>query len=109
MHARQPIFCCRCKSPGEGAMGISARRSFVIAITLGAFAATTALRAQVVRWDGNGSAANQDWGTAANWFPNGVPGSNNDIIIDSTLLNPLPTQMTTSGLSIIAKSITFDN
>jgi len=67
--------------------------------------------AQITRWSGNGSASNQDWGTASNWVTGsspGIPGAANEVWIDNLKLGVLPTQMTTSGLSMTTKAITFD-
>src|SRR3954464_9506914 len=88
----------------------SVHRAFAIAVAVGAAAAVSnPLYAQTKKWDGNGSSANQDWGTATNWDLNPLPGSTSDIVIDTSLLATLPTQMTTSGLTMTVKSITFDN
>lgn len=38
--------------------------------------------AAVKTWDGGG--ADDDWSTAANWKPDGVPGNNDDVILDNT-------------------------
>lgn len=37
-------------------------------------------------WDGNGSAANTSWNTAANWFPDGVPSATDTVYIDNSKL-----------------------
>lgn len=35
-------------------------------------------------WDGNGSAANTSWNTAANWNPDGVPTASDTVYLDNT-------------------------
>jgi autotransporter-associated beta strand protein len=84
-----------------------------LAVLSAAAAATLAVHALPVsaatkRWDGNGSGAQTAWETANNWDTNGVPGSADDIVLDNTFRSPLPTSMTTTGLSMTVKSITFD-
>lgn len=46
---------------------------------LAALAATLPLHAATVSWDGQ---TNETWGTAANWNPDGVPGADDDVIIN---------------------------
>jgi len=66
--------------------------------------AANASHAQVL-WDGGGG--NNNWGTANNWNPNGVPGSGSDVEFDNTFVNPLPATIRLEG-NRDAATVTFD-
>ncbi len=58
------------------------KRSQVTFLFLVAMVVASHVHAAVVKWDGGGG--DDDWGTAANWSPNGVPGNNDDVVLDAT-------------------------
>ncbi len=56
-------------------------------------------------WVGGASGAPNDWGTAANWSPSGVPVSNDDVTIPAT--NSFP--ILTNGQSFTVRSLTVQS
>ena len=57
----------------------------------------------------NGSAGNTNWATWTNWLPQSVPGTGDDVIIDSTYTGSNNPQITTANVLVNSISITGAN
>jgi hypothetical protein len=77
----------RKRSDYVGHEGFFSRRWWRLAVgALPAFAllsASAGARAATITWDGGNSGNGTTWNTANNWNPNGVPGSTDDVVINT--------------------------
>jgi autotransporter-associated beta strand protein len=63
------------------------------------------------KWDGGTSGTGTNWGTAADWNPDAVPGGTDSLTLDNTFVATLPSAMnlTAQSLSIQAININTNN
>jgi autotransporter-associated beta strand protein len=74
-------------------------------------AAITGSLGTVKLWDGGNGDAPASWtgGAGANWSPNGLPASGDNVVIDNTTVAVLPAEMRLTATSTAFRSLTWNS